>query len=254
MVDPMAGAGTILVEAAALGRRAIGVEVEGRWVDLARANIEHVLDARHQARADVIQADARILPDLLGQLTGRVDLIATSPPYACDAGVIDKPAWRQGKSLCDKDSLNYSSAKANLGHARGQVYLEAMAEIYAACHEVLRPGGLLVTVTKNTRRAGRCFDLAGATVALAQEAGLSYLQHVVALLGAIRDGALVARPSFWQLTQHRRALARGEPAHLVVHEDVCIFSKAPAAVDSEGTTAGRVARASKASRASDPIP
>ena len=35
-------------------------------------------------------------------------------------------------------------------------------------------------------------------------------------------GRLVARPSFWQLTQTRKARAWGEPAHLVVHEDVLV--------------------------------
>jgi modification methylase len=100
-----------------------------------------------------------------------------------------------------------------------------MSDVYAACHAVLRPGGLLVTVTKNTRRAGRLFDLAGTTVELARAAGFTYLQHVIALLAAVRDGELLPRPSFWQLTQTRRARARGEPAHLVVHEDVSVFAK-----------------------------
>ncbi len=35
IVDPMCGVGTTLVEAASLGRRAIGVEVEARWAELA---------------------------------------------------------------------------------------------------------------------------------------------------------------------------------------------------------------------------
>ncbi|HYV00786.1 MAG TPA: hypothetical protein VEM93_00365 [Actinomycetota bacterium] len=52
-----------------------------------------------------------------------------------------------------------------------------------------------------------------------------FIKHVVALLAAIGDGRLLGRPSFWQLTQTRRARARGEPAHLVVHEDVCVFAK-----------------------------
>jgi len=50
---------------------------------------------------------------------------------------------------------------------------------------------------------------------------------VVALLTAVRDGRLHARPSFWQLTQTRKARARGEPAHLVVHEDLLVFVHPP---------------------------
>ncbi len=56
-------------------------------------------------------------------------------------------------------SLNYSPDPANLGHARGERYAGAMGAVYAGCFELLRPGGLLVVVTKNTRRGGR-LDLA----------------------------------------------------------------------------------------------
>jgi hypothetical protein len=36
------------------------------------------------------------------------------------------------------------------------------------------------------------FDLAGATVTLAERAGYQYLQHVIALLAAVRDSELHA--------------------------------------------------------------
>jgi hypothetical protein len=100
-----------------------------------------------------------------------------------------------------------------------------MSAVYAACFAALRPGGLMVTVTKNTRRKARTLDLAGLTVGLAQGIGFTYLQHVVALHAAVRDSEMASRASFWQLTQTRKARGRGEPAHLVVHEDVEVFAK-----------------------------
>ena len=233
VADPMCGIGTTLVEAAALGRRAVGVELDPRWARLACANLDHALPADQASLAEVRVGDARRLPELLADLAGRVDLLATSPPYACDTGVIDKPGWRAGQPLCPRDTLNYSRDPANLGRARGQSWRVGIAEVLAGCAQVLRPGGLLVTVTKNTRRDGRLNDLATTTVQLADQAGLAYLQHVVALHAAVRHGELVARPSFWQLTQTRKARARGEPAHLVVHEDVLVFSK-PVQVGARG--------------------
>lgn len=224
IVDPMAGTGTTAVEAALAGRRCVGVELEDRWAALARANLDHVLAPEARDLAEVRAGDARALPQLLGDLAGGVDLIVTSPPYACDAGVIDKPAWQAGRCLCDRESLNYSASRNNLGHARGETYLAEMAAVYAACHAVLRPGGLMVTVTKNMRRAGRLVDLAGTTVRLAHQAGFSYLQHNIALLGALRDGEIVAHPSFWQLRHARLARAAGQPVHLTVHEDVLVFA------------------------------
>lgn len=225
VVDPMCGIGTTVVEATKLGRRAVGVELEDRWVDVARANLAHALSDEEQRTAEVRLGDVRSLPEAVRDVAGTVDLIATSPPYACEVGVIDKASWLAGQSLCDADSLNYSAAKANLGHARGGAYLAEMAVVYGACFEVLRPGGLLVTVTKNLRRGGRLFDLTAATIALAASAGFAYQQHVIALHAAVRDSGFVARPSFWQLTQTRRARGRGDPAHLVVHEDVLVFAK-----------------------------
>lgn len=162
---------------------------------------------------------------MLGDLVGTVDLICTSPPYACDVGTVDKVMWGAGTGLCPSDTRNYSTDKANLGHARGDAYEEAMAEVYAGCFALLRPGGILVTVTKNTRRGGRTLDLAGLTSALARRAGFSYLAHVVALHAAVRDGQLLARPSFWQTNNVHKARSRGEPAHLTVHEDCLAFRR-----------------------------
>ena len=226
VVDVMAGIATTVVEAALLGRRAIGVEVEPRWAALATANLDHMLDPGQRPLAEVRVGDARKLGDVAGDLTGTVDLVCTSPPYACDVGNMDKANWGAGGDLCPSDARNYSTDKDNLGHARGVAYETAMAEIYAGCYALLRPGGILVTVTKHTRRGGRTLDLAGLTSTLARGAGFAYLGHVVALHTTICDSELVARPSFWQTTQVRKARSRGEPAHVVVHEDCLAFRKA----------------------------
>jgi modification methylase len=234
VVDPLCGIGTTLVEGALLGRRVLGVELEPRWATLARANLQHALAPEQAAQARVRVGDARQLGEVLAELAGRVDLVATSPPYACDVGMIDKAAWQAGRRLCRPDTLNYAATPANLGHARGGRYLQEMALVYAGCQRLLRPGGLLVTVTKNLRRKGRLLDLAATTVQLAEQAGLRYLQHLLALHATVRHGELHARPSFWQLTQTRRARARGEPAHLVVHEDVLVFTKPAASLGCDG--------------------
>ena len=227
VVDPMCGIGTTLVEAALLGRRCIGVELEERWAALAEANVERAVgrELSPAGLPSVLRGDARALPDLLGDRAGRVDLILVSPPYGCDTGVIKWQGCGTDGGVCRPESLNYSADRANLGHARGAVYDKAMLEVYAACHIALRDGGILVTVTKNSRHRGRCNDLATTTIRLARAAGFSYLQHVIALLGPVREGALSARPSFWQIIQTRKARGRGEPAHLVVHEDACVFQK-----------------------------
>jgi modification methylase len=243
VLDPMCGIGTTLVEAIHLGRRALGVELEQRWAALASANLAHAHEQGASTPASVIEGDAGELPRLLtlraqhlvapharaGALPyGRVDLVLTSPPYACEVGELDKQAWGSGGNLCRQQDRNYSSDRDNVGHARGRRYLDAMGAIYQASAAVLKPGGLLVTVTKELRAGGALHNLAGNTIQLCEQSGLRYWQHVIALLATVRDDDLVARPSFWQRTQTRKALERGDPVALVVHEDVLVFRKPPA--------------------------
>jgi DNA modification methylase len=225
VVDPFCGIGTTLVEAARLGRRAVGIEIEPRWADLARANLAYACPDDATLSAEVRTGDARGLTEAAPDLAGTVGLVATSPPYGCDVGNPDRSAWGAGGGLCPVRHRNYSPERTNLGHARAEAYLEAVAQAYAGSFALLRPGGVMVTVTRNTRRDGACFDLAAVTVEIARRIGFTYLQHVVALLCALRGGDLAARPSFWQLVQTRRARSHGRPVHLVAHEDVLVFTK-----------------------------
>jgi modification methylase len=245
VLDPMCGIGTTLVEACLLGRRAIGVELEPRWAKLAEGNLKHTHRLAARSRAKVIEGDARRLPRLLSvhggaplsgsareqqqvrrMAYGAVDLILTSPPYACNIAELAFENLDSGTGpLRREDTNNYGPDRANLGHARGGAYLAAMAEVYRGCAAVLRPGGYLVVVTKDTATNAGIRDLSGATVALCQDAGLTYWQRVISLLATIRGGELVMRPSFWQTLHARRRRALGLRALVVAHEDVLVFRK-----------------------------
>lgn len=246
VVDPMCGIGTTLVEAASLGRRAIGVELEPRWAKLAVANLDHVHGTgRTRSLAKVIEGDAKQLPRLLSTRGGRllngerpgklvriasggVDLILTSPPYGCEIADVSTENLVSGRGpLRRVDTSNYSADRRNLGHARGGTYLEAMADIYVACAAVLKPGGFFVCVTKDLRSDGALRNLSGETIALCEDAGLLYWQRIIGLLATIREGELVMRPSFWQMLYTRRRRALGERTHVVAHEDVLVLRKPP---------------------------
>jgi DNA modification methylase len=242
VVDPMCGIGTTIAEAVRLDRNAIGVELEPRWSHLAARNVAYARSHPGTSIGRILTGDARRLPRLLTSKAARslcelpagnvarlpyaiADLVLTSPPYGCEVGDVDRSAWHTGRHICPDDSRNYSRDKENVGHARGGSYAAAMLDIYRACAAVTKPGGFVVVVTKNTRTRGAMRNLAGETIALCEQAGLRYWQHVVALLATIRGDTLVPRPSFWQTLQTRRAIARGERPQLVCHEDVLVFRK-----------------------------
>jgi modification methylase len=156
----------------------------------------------------------------------QVDLIVTSPPYACQiADVSTENLSSQSGPIRREDTCNYSPDRGNLGHARGHAYLTAMSEVYEACATVLKPDGFLVLVTKDMRSGGALHNLSGDTVDLCEGLGLRYWQRIIGLLAMIRDSEIVMRPSFWQMLQVRRARARGERTHVVAHEDVLVFRK-----------------------------
>jgi len=69
------------------------------------------------------------------------------------------------------------------------------------------------------RGPGELVDLPSAVLAAGTRAGLAPAARCVAL----RDGQLIARRSFFQLHNLRRDRLRGEPWHLIVHEDIPIL-------------------------------
>src|SRR5262249_44627160 len=72
----------------------------------------------------------------------------------------------------------------------------------------------------------------------------------VALLAGLRGGRLIARPSFFQLDNLRRARRAGQPWHLIVHEDVLIFRNPVFPASSPQTAAGPASSAAASRRAS----
>jgi modification methylase len=230
VLDPMCGIGTTLVESIHAGRRAVGTELEPRWATLARANVKHAQHQGARSSAQVIEGDARHLPRLLAThaptASRPVDLILTSPPYACEVADVSNASLVSGVGpIRREDTSNYSTDKTNLGHARGRTYLAAMAEVYGACAFVLKPGGFFVLVTKDMRSGGTLHNLSGDTIALCENLGLNYWQRIIGMLATVRDSEIMMRPSFWQTLHARRMRARGERTHVVAHEDVLVFRK-----------------------------
>ncbi|MCW5775298.1 MAG: methyltransferase domain-containing protein [Phycisphaeraceae bacterium] len=103
VLDPMCGSGTMLDVAADLGRVGIGF-------DLA------------PGRADIRRADARRLP-LAG---ASVDFVFVDPPYSTHLRYSDDPACIGRLDAGGKDG--------------GRAYYDAMRQVFAEMHRVLRPG------------------------------------------------------------------------------------------------------------------
>ena len=120
----------------------------------------------------------------------------------------------------------YSRDPANLAHQDLDDLLAGFTRILAGCAVLLRPGGTVVITARPWRRRGELTDLPAAVVVAGAAAGLEPAGRCAALLAGLRaNDDLVARPSFFQLDNIRKSRARGEPWHLIVHEDVLVFTK-----------------------------
>jgi modification methylase len=222
VLDPMCGIGTTLVEAVHAGRDAFGIEYEPQWSNIADANIRHAHDQGATGRASVIRGDATRLMSLVPKaLTEQVALVVTSPPYGPTVHGLVRP----GADGVVKYDDRYGEDKGNLAYRDLTGLADGFAEILRGCATLLRPGGVVVVTARPWRKRGELIDLPSAVIAAGLRAGLVPIERCVALLAAVRDGHLVARPSFFQLQQVRRARSAGVPMHLIAHEDVLIFAK-----------------------------
>jgi modification methylase len=245
VADPMCGIGTTLVEAVHLGRDSLGIEYEERWASVAAANVAHARRNGATGTAEVIRGDARQLPALLPPGTaGRAALVVTSPPYGPSVHGQVKAEQRHGQAGgVRKYDNRYGQDPANLAHQGLDELLAGFTEILAGCTALLRPGGLAVVTARPWRSRGELVDLPAAVIAAGTRAGLIPVARCVALLAGLRGGKLIARPSFFQLDNLRRARRHGQPWHLIVHEDVLIFLNPLHPADTRGQCIGHDTRA-----------
>jgi SAM-dependent methyltransferase len=240
VLDPMCGIGTTLIEAIDLGRRAVGVEYEPHWADIARANLRLARKRGHDGQ--VVRGDARQLETLLpSEYGGQVALVVTSPPYGPsvhglvstnrEAGVdkVSKRHYRYGSAL-DRGNL------ANIGHHR---LLAGFTRILSACARVLRPGGHVAITVRPWREHAELVDLPSQVIACGVAAGLVPVERCVALLARVAESDLVARGSFFQRDFIRKQREAGLPLHLIAHEDVIVFREGfrPVVDDASSRTA-----------------
>jgi DNA modification methylase len=195
VLDPFAGVGgTLLGAAIARGpRRAIGIELDPRWVRIYEGVVAD-LRAEHGGRGPRIvdlgetdpggprsfdpsgvelrMGDAfTVLPTIED---GSIDFVATDPPYN-----IQLPLTMAGGPLAERhanrrtDYAMVSDAPADLANAKDYpTFLDRMEELFGQLARVLRDGRYAVVIVRDAYQAGR-YQFVGADLAArAAAAGL----------------------------------------------------------------------------------
>lgn len=192
----------VLLAAARTGRPAAGLPANRAAAALAAARLDAELTVDQRALVDLHPPGWWTGQDPPTDLTGKVDAIITSPTYPAicqlrNQAEAAEPGEPGGPGGTCPDRWGAQSAPADwpggdrpLSAVHLAGYAAVTAALYTRAAPLLRPGGLLITVTVNPRRDGRLVDLTALTVRLAGAAGLSYLQHVIALTAPITGGQL----------------------------------------------------------------
>ena len=223
VVDPMCGIGTTLVEAMHADRMAVGVEYEKRWADLAARNVEHAVNRGAPGYATVVRGDARDIENLVGSdARGKAALVLTSPPYGPVTHGHVRISRDSGTAGIEKWNHAYSDDPDNLARQSVEELMAGFTEILCGCAALLKPGGFLVITARPFRRTGRMVDIPSMATQAAMDAGFTLHERCVALLAAATGDGLMARSSFFQLVNSRKAFAAGHPTHVSAHEDVIV--------------------------------
>lgn len=192
VADPIAGPGILLAEAAAAGRRCVGLVAGQADADLVHGNLAKALSPGQLRLAQLRQGDERHVGTNLDEHHGQVQLIATRLP---------------GPGTSDTSAL---------GPLRGLAYENALSQVLTGCTVLLRPGGSFAVVTVSPVSGGVLTDLPGLVVKAATRAGLSYTQHIIAITALIRDSQLMP----WEPDGEH-----GPFGEVRAHEDVLVFTR-----------------------------
>ena len=231
VLDPMCGIGTTLVEAVHAGRDAAGIDYESQWAALAEDNLRLAETAGAAGRATVAVGDSRRAAELLpAELTGRVRLLLTSPPYGAGAhGRVDVPRTDKVRKWYHRysDQPPGPAGTANLAQQSLPQLLDGLRDILLGCLPLLAPNAAVVLTVRPYRSQGQLIDLPGAVLHTATSIGLQLVGRYVALLAGVHPDRIVPRGSFFQMANVRAARAAGTPLRVVAHEDVLVLRVPP---------------------------
>ncbi len=195
VLDPFAGVGgTLLGAAIARGpRRAIGIELEPRWIEIYETVARDLAAERDGAGPSIADlgptdpggprgfdpsgcelrlGDAlAVLPTLAD---ASVDFVATDPPYN-----VQLPLTMAGGRLAEAhanrrtDYAMVTDSPADLANAPDYpTFLDRMGDAFAEIHRVLRPGRYAVFIVRDAYQGGRYLFTAADLAARAAATGL----------------------------------------------------------------------------------
>lgn len=154
VLDPFAGVGGTLIGASICKkpREAVGIEISQKWVDIYQQII--------------VESNGTLLPqqmlcgDCLALMesmeSASFDLVATDPPYNIHLEqTMSNGRYAEAHANRRTTYDMRSDDPADLANLSDyDAYLEAMEQVFGACHRLLKPGKYMVVIVRNAYQHG----------------------------------------------------------------------------------------------------
>jgi len=162
---------------------------------------KHGYDGSKHSKTDLV-GRRTYMPENVGQAPGNIsnfdyglfDAIVTSPLYegslSPDSEGPGATTIKKGATKSSQSGYTETKDIHNIGNLKADTYLGAMFQVYRECFKVLKPGGVMVLITKNFVRNKKVVRLDLDTIKLCEAAGFTYVERWYRKL---------EQPSFWRI-------------------------------------------------------
>ncbi|MHA1196166.1 MAG: DNA methyltransferase [Promethearchaeota archaeon] len=167
ILDPFFGSGSTLIAARDLQRRAIGFEINKKYIDIFKERLaqKDLLNFKNERQMKYIQyynKNANQISKILKP--NSIDLCLTSPPY-----------WdilRMKRSADNKDIRPYSNNKEDLGNIKDyKIFLLKLKEIFAQIYPILKVNKFCIIILMDIRKKDKLYPFHIDTVNFMNEIG-----------------------------------------------------------------------------------
>lgn len=161
VLDPFMGSGSTLLGALRLGRRGVGLEINGNYIGMFKRRLLEMqgkqgekgndfADGENEDVVSVIEDDARNLHHYFAPES--LDLCLTSPPY-----------WNilKAKRTADhKPTRNYGEARHDLGNIEEySFFLDELYKVFLGVYQALKMGKYCIVVVMDIRKKNIFYPL-----------------------------------------------------------------------------------------------
>lgn len=182
LLDPFAGVGGTLLGASLCGRKALGIEINSKWIPI----YERVCEEEGIKKQEIIKGDCLEVMDKLAQCKRKFGLILTDPPYNIN---LERTMCRgdypnRNRYTDYKEFSNYEQDFSNCESY--ELYLEKMALFIEKSFKLLFKNKYLIIMTKNAYQNGRYLLVNHDIATIAQSCGFTLKGEIIWYQNGIR--------------------------------------------------------------------